>query len=405
MMRILFCTERPPYPLIYGDSLIVYHVASQLSKEHDVFLLSPTEGDKDNKNVRVLKERKIFDDIITINFPKPSVTGKWLDRLLSDPKRHISLRYPRFKERFVSVIHKTVKEKAVDVIHSHGLLTSLFLAEYTACPKVAVLIDSMGLHLQRAMGTARGITLWKAKYLYYRAVKLERFILKAYSSVIVVSSQDAMFLKDLHEKASIEVIPNGVDTDYFHPISEVHRNEQRKKILFFGNMAYEPNQDAAFYIAKEILPLVRWEVQDAILYIVGANPLDAVRKLDDGRTIIVTGFVEDIRKYIAQADVVLVPMRKGSGIKNKILEAMAMGKPVVCNSIAAEGLSLEAKQSLAIADNPREMACEIVKLLWDPARRSEMGKKARSVVLSQYSWVSCARRYYQIYKNVIAGQG
>lgn len=404
-MKILFCTSRLPYPLTYGDSLIVYHVASQLSKEYDVFLLSLTKGDKDDENVRVLKKRKIFDDIITINSPKLSVAGKWLDRLLSDPRIHISLRYPRFKKRFVSAVHKIVNDKAIDVIHSHGLLTSLFLAEYTACPKVAALIDSMGLHLQRSIETARGITLWKAKYLYYRSVKLEHFILKTYGSVIVVSSQDATFLKDLHEKASIEVIPNGVDTDYFHPISEVHRNEQKKKILFFGNMAYEPNQDAAFYIAKEILPLVRREFQDAILYIVGANPPDVVRKLDDGRTIVVTGFVEDIRKYIAHADVVLVPMRKGSGIKNKILEAMAMEKPVVCNSIAAEGLSLEAKQSLAIADNPREMACEIVKLLWNPARRSEMGKKARSVVLSQYSWVSCAYRYYQVYKNVIAEQG
>ena len=166
-MKILFCTPRPPYPLIYGGSLIVYHVASQLSKEHDVFLLSLAKGDKDDENVRVLKKQKIFDDIITIDFPKPSVVGKWLDRLLSDPKRHVSLRYPRFKERFISVVHKIVKDKTVDVIHSHGLLTSLLLAEYTARPKVAALIDSMGLHLQRAMGTARGIMLWKAKYLYY----------------------------------------------------------------------------------------------------------------------------------------------------------------------------------------------------------------------------------------------
>lgn len=404
-MKILFCTPRPPYPLIYGDSLIVYHVASQLSKEHDVFLLSLTKGDKDDENVRVLKKRKIFDDIITINFPKPSVVGKWLDRLLSDPKRHISLRYPRFKERFVSVVHKIVKDKAIDVIHSHGLLTSLLLAEYTARPKVAALIDSMGLHLQRAMGTARGIMLWKAKYLYYRAVKLERFILKAYSSVIVVSSQDAMFLKNLHEKASIEVIPNGVDTDYFHPISDVHRDEQRKKILFFGNMAYEPNQDAAFYIAKEILPLVRREVQDAILYIVGANPPDVVRKLDDGRTIVVTGFVEDIRKYIAQADVVLVPMRKGSGIKNKILEAMAMGKVVVTTSCGAEGLSSEARRCLVVADDPVKMAVEVVELLQNCARREELGERARHIVCSQYSWALCAHRYWQTYEKAITGTG
>ncbi|MHB8104774.1 MAG: glycosyltransferase family 4 protein, partial [Dehalococcoidales bacterium] len=215
----------------------------------------------------------------------------------------------------------------------------------------------------------------------------------------VVSPMDKKFLNKLNKKADVRVIPNGVDINYFSARDVIE--EDYPSILFFGTMDFSPNVDAALYIYHEILPLIRVKIPNVKFYIAGADPSPEIKKLAKDNNIIVTGFIEDIRFELQRANVVLVPMRKGSGIKNKILEAMAMETPIVTNSIGAEALSEEAKNCLLIGDTADAIADHVVNLLINPERGLNLAKRGRTVVMRQYTWDGVAKQYEELYLELL----
>jgi sugar transferase (PEP-CTERM/EpsH1 system associated) len=204
---------------------------------------------------------------------------------------------------------------------------------------------------------------------------------------LAVSESDRASLEALAPGARVAVVPTGVDTAYFHPNGSV---ESGPSIVFTGSMDWHPNEDAVLHFLAAILPLVRREVPGARLTIVGRNPTARLRAACAAAGADVTGTVSDVRPFVDQAAVCVVPLRIGGGTRLKIFEALAMGKAVVSTTVGAEGLPLVAGEHYLRADGPAEFATSVVSLVRDPERRRRLGAAGRRLVEEQYGWSRAA---------------
>jgi len=209
---------------------------------------------------------------------------------------------------------------------------------------------------------------------------------------MVCSNIDRDTLRQLHPKLPIFVVPNAVDTDSYHADENHSPSNAEQVLLFQGGMDWYPNRDAVEFFARAVLPLVRAECPNVRFIVAGRNPpAHFVTELSADIGIEFTGTIPDIRPCLSAATVVVVPLRLGSGTRIKILEACAAGKPVVSTSVGAEGLDLEARKDIVLADDPVGFADSVVALLRDPVRRNTMASSARAVVVERYSLLSLKR--------------
>jgi glycosyltransferase involved in cell wall biosynthesis len=207
---------------------------------------------------------------------------------------------------------------------------------------------------------------------------------------LTVSDSDRRHLADLAPRARIRAIPTGVDTRYFTPNVAC---EVPNRLVFTGSMDWHPNEDAMLHFVDNILPLIRREIPDVSLAIVGRRPTERLRQAAARHDVVVTGTVDDVRPYIGEAAVYVVPLRAGGGTRLKIFEALAMAKPVVSTTVGAEGLALTPDREFVAADQPDEFAGAVVALLRDPARRKELGRAGRRLVEQRYSWAHVAAEF------------
>ncbi len=188
----------------------------------------------------------------------------------------------------------------------------------------------------------------------------------------------------------------GVDLEYFQPTSSTYQPH----LLFTGTMSYFPNWDAALYFYKEILPLIRTAHPEITFNIVGNHPPEQIKRIANGINVVVTGHVPDIRPHFDQAAVFVSPLRSGSGVQVKNLEAMGMGVPVVTTSIGAQGLEAKAGQDILIADAPEEFARHVIDLIQSSDLRQKIGDAGRQLVEAKYNWPILAQRLEAVYSRI-----
>jgi glycosyltransferase involved in cell wall biosynthesis len=212
----------------------------------------------------------------------------------------------------------------------------------------------------------------------------------------MVSPLDRDYMLSIDDKIPMSIVPMGVDLEYYQPSHE----EYGPNLLFTGSIRYFPNRDAVLYFYNEILPLIKSAVPDVKLYVVGNRPPKRISNLTSGGDIVVTGRVEDVRPYFAKSAVFVCPLRSGSGMQTKILEAMAMGVPVVTTSMGFEAIEATAGKDIIVADNARKFAQEVIRLLKDKELRQEVARNARKLVEGKYGWPSVVRRLDAIYEDI-----
>jgi glycosyltransferase involved in cell wall biosynthesis len=214
---------------------------------------------------------------------------------------------------------------------------------------------------------------------------------------IAVSEEDRARLAEMAPTAKTGAIPTGVDTAYFAPAG---RAQIPARLVFSGSMDWHPNEDAVIYFGESILPKIRAQVPDASFAIVGRNPTQKLREAAERLGMIVTGTVDDVRPYLDEAAIYVVPLRAGSGTRMKIFEALGMAKPVVSTTVGAEGLALSDQKEFIAADNPEDFAAAVVHLLHDASRRTELGQAGRALVVERYSWPQVAREFEALCEGV-----
>lgn len=232
--------------------------------------------------------------------------------------------------------------------------------------------------------------------------KMRRYEAKACrraAVTVAVSEADRDLLAANAPEADIRAIPTGVDTAYFHPNGAV---DTPATLVFTGSMDWYPNEDAILYFIEAILPEIRREVPGVSLAVVGRDPSIRLRTVGAAAGVRVTGTVGDVRPYVAEAAVYVVPLRVGGGTRLKIFEALAMAKAVVSTRIGAEGLPIVSGEHFLQADEPADFARAVVTLLKDPALRRALGMAGRRLMEERYSWRQVAREFERHCEEVVS---
>jgi glycosyltransferase involved in cell wall biosynthesis len=240
-----------------------------------------------------------------------------------------------------------------------------------------------------------------------RTRRAEGNLICSFDHVLVTSGSDKNALLELaprgREPSPISVLPNGVDLEYFHPTSDVQR--EIATIVFSGKMSYHANISMAKYLVSEIMPRVWKECPDARLVIVGKDPPADVRKFAQDARITVTGTVDDIRPFLWQATVSIVPLLYGAGIQNKILEAMATATPVITTARTLSALQAQPGRDILIAGDAAEFARKVLWVIKDKNLRQAIGDSALAYVKSHHDWNSITSRMVQIYQRALNKTG
>jgi glycosyltransferase involved in cell wall biosynthesis len=282
-----------------------------------------------------------------------------------------------------------------DLRHVFMLRMAPYVADYTDCPRLLELIDSMELNMQRRAAFEKGIRKMLFREEARRLSEYERQLAERFDRAVVVSEVDAQVI----HACNLRVSPLGVDFQQFYP--RPVRNGTGPLIVFTGNMQYFPNEDAVLYFAREVFPRIQRKVPAARFCVVGGGPSPRLRQLEQtNKAICVSGFVESMPEHISAASVSVCPMRVGSGMQFKLLEALACGVPVVATSLAKGDIRISEEEGLFVADDPITFADKVVAVLADVPRQREAARRARAILERRYSWRQCNAVIDQIYTEL-----
>lgn len=389
-MNILFVTPRLLYPVNRGDKVRPYNFAKILSKKHNLSLLSFIQERAELQYVEPLKD--FFGSVDTIYLPPWKSKLKMGLNILSGEPLQVSY----FKDsRFDQKISEILARRQIDVVYIFHLRMAQYFIKRNNIYRVLDLCDTVSFFMGRLLKHAR----WYMKPIYaYEIAKVKKYeqkLMSPFEEYWIISEEDRDALESNRKFSNIQIIPNGVDVDYF---KNTEGSSDRKSIIFVGYMGVE-SIDAVFYFYDHILSMVRKEVPDVLFYIVGANPPNKVKALERDKNIIVTGFVEDLRDYYKKASVAIAPMRFVAGMQNKILEAMSMSLPVVTTSYGNEGINARNNESIFVEDEPYNFAQKIILLLKDNNLREKLGNNARNFIEEKYSWNKVLDRVEEIEKK------
>lgn len=384
MPTLLLLTQRLPYPPNKGEKIRQYHFLRHLTKSYKVYLGCLLDDQDDLPyidHVRGLCE-EVFAPVIDrrlayISCLRGLLSGEALSVLFF---RHSGLR------DWCARIVTYAQPSAILIISSNMAPYVLEIKKNIPC-----IVDLVDVDSQKWKELSRTSSSLK-RMIYRREAQviqnLERSIIHACDYALFVSESEAAIMKKrvprLHYK--IRAIRNGVDYNYFDPHLryECPFKDRTPHFVFTGTMSYPPNIDAVRWFSQEILPQIRRLTPDAKFYIVGNRPASTVKSLEAIAGVVVTGAVTDVRPYLAYASVVVAPMRIARGIQNKVLEGMAMGRPMVVTSSALEGIRATPGQDIILADSSLEFAVACVRLLGEEGKK--VGVAARRTVERFYDW-------------------
>lgn len=381
---VLYLVHRIPYPPNKGDKVRSFNILRQLARHRRVFLGTFVDHPDDRQHIGTLSEW--CEDVCAIALDPRLGRIKSLRGLLTGE----ALSVPYYRNAALAHwVQRTVARHGVD----QAVAFSGPMAQYLDVPglqrRIVDFCDVDSVKWTQYAADRRWPMSWLYRREGERLLAFEREAARSSdASLFVTEAEAALFTRAAPEAAACtRVMQNGVDADFFSP-DPLPANPYPAGgpvLLFTGAMDYWPNIDAVSWFAADILPAIRARQPDARFWIVGMNPAPAVQALA-GEGVVVTGTVPDVRPYLAHADVVVAPLRIARGIQNKVLEAMAMARPVVVSSAPAVGLVAESGRQCEIAADGAAFAQAVIDLLEKPERRAPMGAAARDCVLGAYSW-------------------
>ncbi|HEY2908713.1 MAG TPA: TIGR03087 family PEP-CTERM/XrtA system glycosyltransferase [Gemmataceae bacterium] len=382
--RVLYLTHRVPFPPDKGDRIRNYHVLRQLARRHCVWLACL--ADEPIANETSVELNRLCERVTVV----PVSPGRWLRAGTSLLRGH-SISEGAFAERGLrQAIRAWTQEThfAAALVSASSLAPYLRMPELAAVPKLVDLVDVDSQKWSDFADYARGPKRWLYRLESRRVRKLERDFPKWTRAVAVVSQAEADVFDAFAGTGAATVAANGVDLDYFS-ISRESKTSAHPSCVFVGAMDYWPNVDGAVWFAREVWPRLRVQLPDAEFRIVGRKPTPEVQRLTEIPGVQVIGSTPDVRSFVAEASVVVVPLRLARGIQNKVLEAMAMGKAVVAAPPALAALKTEPGTHLLEAESPEEWIEALTGLFTNPQRRRELGLAARQYVKRHHHWETC----------------
>lgn len=388
-MRILVLLPRFPYPLEKGDKLRAYHQIKDLSAQHEIHLFA-------------LSHNRVGDEAMAE-----------MQRYCKSIKvAHLSMLYGamRVMRNMVSVkslqigfwdskkaqkqLRKYAEQVQPDVVYAQ-MIRTLKYAAHLPFPKVIDFQDALSMNQERRMMSHRGLRYFVLHYEFKMLRSAEFNACSIFDGHTIISETDRDALPQHHD-TQITIVRNGVDFDYFHPMDMPKDYD----VVFCGNMQYKPNIDASRFLVEEVMPLVWQHHPEARVMLAGATPTKTVRQLA-GPRVTVTGSVPDIRPCYAQSKIFVAPMRIGSGLQNKILEAMSMQVPCVTTPMANLSIGATDGTDLLLGQDAQQLADAICRLLDDPDLRNRLVANAAQFVHQHFSWQAANQVLEQVLTEAI----
>ncbi len=396
-MDVLLISRCPPFPLYHGDRLIPYHLARELSARHyQIDLLAFYQQPEDLAEVP--RYERLFRSVTLIR--EPERTSRDYSRRIRRP----DTRFPTSAETSWSpemwyAVTRELQERSYQIVHLFGgVLVYEYLNLVRSMPNVIVPYESYSLWLERAIREEKSVIARGIKRFQRRAAtSYESWMFDRYDRTVVLTEHDAHALKVLNPHTATVVIPNGVDIDFFSPTGF---EPDEPALMFIGNYDYLPNLDAAQRLVHDIFPRIKQAVPKARLYLVGGSPPPDLQAAAS-ESVEITGRVPDIRSYFEFSMVFLSPLRLGAGIKNKVLEAMAMGVPVVATPLSCDGIPVTHGQHVMLGTTDDELIEGVFELLKDARLRRLIRVNGRRLIEQQFTWQRVADQYEDLYQRVI----
>ena len=405
-LSVLLVSPMAPSPPRFGAQARTHGLLSYLGKDHDLTALV-LHDDDETPAVSEPAMRAYCREVTFVRNPNPA--SGWRRRALqlkSWLSRRSYQRHLFAVPAFQAALDRALDSRRFDVV----FVNLPYLAHYglrrspagTTAPAVVIDSHDIGYDLARQIAASAGSFSRRlhAK-LNWRKLKTEE--LAAYNEadgVCVCSAADRNRLAADAPQANTVIIPNAADVERLQPRATDPKPDGRT-VLFFGLLATVPNVDGVLFFVREIWPLIAAAHPDARFVVVGANPAPEILALK-GPRVTILGPVDDLRPHLSAAAVIVVPLRLGSGTRLKILEAWAMGRPVVSTTLGAEGLDGVPDEHLLIADDPAEFARAVLKVLSEPKLADEIGRAGRVLAAERYSWRSAARSLEAFFRQTLA---
>ena len=389
-LRILFFTPHQIWPANSGARLRNFYLATSLARRCSVTLvqiLQPDEAIVEPAN------SQLFDQVITARKSRSYTAGKLIKGLTGPlPLTVLNYSSPDVTQRLSTLL----AAKPFDIVQLESSHLFSYLEIFRSLPDPpAVLLDWHNIESE-LMYRYASETPGLAKKLVARRTagllrQVEGQLLQRCDAHAVVSDREKSNLAEREPRARIEVIPNGVDTTAYNSPSIF--NQVKKTLLFVGSMDYHANIDAVSWFVGDIWPGIARQAPDFTFVVAGRSPSRQVQELASDR-VQITGTVEDVRPFYSDALAVVVPLRVGGGTRLKILEAMAMGVPVISTRLGAEGISATDGQNILLADSAEETIASVTKLVRDPILRERLAREGRRLVTEEFDWNSIGERLY-----------
>lgn len=404
-MKILIVLPRFPYPLEKGDKLRAYHQIVELAKRHEIYLFCVSHERVSEESVKALEPycrrihvERLCKPACALNVVKNWFTSKSLQMGWWNTKR---------SKRACRGFAGEVKP---DVVYNQMVRTMPLVARLPY-RKVMDFQDALSMNTERRMDCSKGLWHYVLHYEFKMLRSSEYNAFSIFDGLTIITENDAEAIP--HKKnGEIHIVPNGVDTEYFRKEALIWSGNQgamvsdgsplptKYNICFVGNMSYAPNVDAARFLVNEVMPLVwKQHPHGVSVLIAGADPKPAVRALA-GPNVTVSGRMDDIRTAYASADIFVAPMRIGSGMQNKLLEAMSMGLPCVTTSLAATPLGATPWEHLLVGDTAEEIADRIVKLGSEELHHS-IAEGGHRFVSEHYSWATAVEPLESLFNGIV----
>lgn len=375
-MRIFVLLSRVPYPLEKGDKLRAFYQIKKLSDHNEIILCALN-------SVSELDKQKAFIALQpycrSINFIDLSPFGKVIN-LIKAAVKGIPFQVGYFyQKKAAKKINELIEIYKPDIIYAQLIRVAPYVMDFPG-KKVVDYQDAFSNGIKKRISGSVFPMRTLLKIEYKRTLHYENEIFQYFDLKTIISEQDRKLIQH-PRKGEIKIIKNGVDLTHFFP----GNHEKQFDIVFTGNMAYPPNVDAAIFLVKEIMPLVWKQKPDAKLLLAGASPVKKIKNLA-GKRITVSGWMNDIRNAYLSSHIFIAPMRIGTGLQNKLLEAMALKIPAITTSLANAALGARNGEEILIGNSAEEISGKILLLLNDQKMQYVLAEKGYDFVKTRYNW-------------------
>jgi len=397
-MKILFLAHLFPLPLDSGGKIKSFCTLKTLARQHEVRLIAYLRNELESEMLPEI--RGICAEVDVVSLQRSALRSAW-DALAALAFGNSFVISRNFRREMLDAFERALAEFKPDVVHIDHLQMAQFVGFDRSYKTVLDQHNVECLILKRMAKTAESAVMRQyARLEWPKLMRYELDVCRRSDLIITVSEEDKAELQAMDSSLrNIHAVPIGIDVN---AIPIVERSHNTRNLLFLGAMHWPPNIDCVLWFYREILPLIKAEIPDCTFTVAGQRAPKSVTNLASDSSVRVIGYVSDQVAVAKDCSVFVVPLRSGSGVRVKILNAMAMGLPIVSTSIGAEGIDVEHGKHLLIADTPEEFAKAVVSVLRDSSLADILGQNARQLVCERYSCEVVGKKLLSVYESALS---